>query len=224
MSLLDQDGVLPETQAPSLSRWLIMRWARGKLSALEVHEAAAAANSDPADPMLTELKNLALGNEHRSLTRLLKRHMKGAYPPPYVAKIPVWNETTGQQEIVDIPFQLPHETIANLPAEQANEWCATNTEIEALHQSWRTRVHVGDDARVAPVNLWGDTAPYHTGNDSVMLMLFGSMAVATRHWICCLSKKSFCQCGCKGNCTLQALMAVIVWSFTCLAGGGVSLA
>ena len=37
--------------------------------------------------------------------------------------------------------------------------------------------------------------------------------------ICSLRKSDLCQCGCRGLCTLQAVMRLISWSMNCLASG-----
>ena len=93
----------------------------------------------------------------------------------------------------------------------------SDSDLAALQ--WSNKVNVGsNDHLIAGVGIWGDGAVYNT-RDSIILILFniltGVAAVQHRIWLACISKKSLCQCGCQGRCTLEPLWDVIGWSLRC---------
>ena len=52
----------------------------------------------------------------------------------------------------------------------------------------------------AAFSLWGHTAPYHTGFDSVMFLLCRlTGTVRQRFWFVAMSKQTLCKYGCGGT-------------------------
>ena len=61
---------------------------------------------------MEDLARLGGKNANRSLRRkLLKQHR---WPKLYWSKIPCWNPKKQIQEMVEMPFLLPHEVVAKL--------------------------------------------------------------------------------------------------------------
>ena len=40
-----------------------------------------------------------------------------------------------------------------------------------------------------------------------------------RHWMCVVPKSLYCDCGCKGRCTIDAMLQLLVWCLRCLFMG-----
>ena len=208
----------------SHSEWLIRKWCRGRLSAVEVLDGARTVAANDQDPLLANLSRLNIHNAHRDLLRLLQRQCTDL-PPLYWAKVPLWDTRRNVQYIADIPFNLPHEWLHTL-ATDPSLWTDDFTpEMQDQLRSWKVRMGFGEEERrpICSLAVWGDTAPYHTGRDSVLLLLWSctssSQASGKRHWVTLVSKNTLCQCGCHGRHTLDALWRVIGWSLTVLVSG-----
>ena len=72
-----------------------------------------------------------------------------------------------------------------------------------------------DSSDMSSFCLWGDNAPMFNSNDSLFLFLFSILGCVdmTRYWLCCFPKRFMCNCGCKGRCTFDSVLDVIVWQF-----------
>ena len=219
--LLREDEDRIEMMASStLGIWFVQRWARGKMSALECLDGASRAADNEDDHLLTKLKKLGHSNPHRDLARLLKREYGGRFPPTYECEIPIWDDTLDRSVNEKLPFLLPHETLGMMSGEEVESWCANTSDVDELLGEWKQRVHFAEsDQPLAPVSIWGDTAPFHTGYDSILLLLFGSLSVTGRHWITCVPKSMLCRCGCNGTHSMNAIWSIVAWSFACLVAG-----
>ena len=76
------------------------------------------------------------------------------------------------------------------------------------------------DCPAVAVGVLGDSARYFT-RDQLYLLLFNVISGKNhkRYWVGAWSKRTQCDCGCKGRCTLDGIMAVFVWSIGCLVRG-----
>ena len=95
-------------------------------------------------------------------------------------------------------------------------------EVAKQLEQWKGRVECSEEGPpVSAINIWGDTAPFHTGEDSVLLLLWGCMAPALckRWWITLLTKPRICQCGCNGRHTLDRIWKIVGWSLRALIAG-----
>ena len=221
--LLGADEVFPESgdSEVKLSRWALMRWCRGKLSAPDVIDCCMHAPKSDHDPLAKQMAGIDPRNAHRGLMSAIKRHVPANVAPLYWANIPMYDETSRSQKLVPLPFCLPHEWLADMASADPEAWAASTPELQKVVEEWRQRVHApADDGKViAPLTLWGDSAPYHTGTDSVDLLLWGGANKESRNWITVISQAAMCRCGCGGKCTLVACWRVVNWSFQALLAG-----
>ena len=222
----DFDQLMLEAQQQSdLSKWLVKKWAKGKTSAEDLVEGAMAglrSNPNSGDPLLHRLARINPHNAHRDLVRTLLRGRPADLPPTYMAKIPLWSSDLGQCVWTEVPFLLPHEWLSWLAQPDTSPWTNATREIEAALQSWKDRTHASSEGPpIAPISVWGDSAPIGAGHDSVLLVLWRSTGMSQwqRRWITLLTKNSMCQCGCGGLHTLDEVWRVIGWSFRALASG-----
>ena len=228
MALLQPDeslsGLVQEAaDSESLGHWLVRKWCYGKLSAHDLVEGAKAAlvaNRSLDDYMVQKLATISEHNAHRDIVRFLQRHRPGSSPPIYMARIPLWKSDLNKSVLTEVPFCLPHEWLHFLAeGTDLKSWTRHPPEYEQKLREWeaRTRSCVQTTPLVA-MSIWGDTAPFHSGQDSVLLLLWSSACEnrGQRRWITLLTKSSLCQCGCGGLHTLDAVWAVIRWSLVAL--------
>jgi len=221
--LLAEDEPLVTTRPErTLSRWLLRKWCKGAMSAVDVVDAAAQAAPSDQDELLARLAKIQPQNASRDLVRTLRRVTAGSAYPTFDADIPVWDEATQSAATASIPFCLPHEVVGKVaPGPNGVEtWTECDDATAARLEGWKNKLHVPEQGPpVTPMNLWGDTAPYLTGQDSVLLLLWGSMVNYSRHWIAVLSKSQVCRCGCRGLHTMDAIWEILRWSFIALLIG-----
>ena len=96
----------------------------------------------------------------------------------------------------------------------------TNVQLENTFKNWKQRVGMDLDCPAVAIGVWGDSARYFT-RDQLYLLLFNVISGKNhkRYWVAAWSKRTQCDCGCKGRCTLEGIMAVFVWSIGCLVRG-----
>ena len=213
---LTLEDVVNEAEAQGdLANMLIDKWCHGKLSAHAlVNEARAsvATNRGAVDELLLRLVAFEHAhNAHRDLVQMLSRRHEEMVPPLLYAHVLTWDAQRSMAVETPLPFCLPHEWLHHLSSEDPASWCSASPEIEEQAMEWTRRVHLSEPGPpVAPLSVWGDTAPFHTV-DSVMLLLWGSLS--TEHWrwwwICLLAKSQLCRCGCSGMHTMDRIWAVI---------------
>ena len=219
------DEVVNEAAAQNdLAKLLIQKWCHGKLSAEELGNQAranVAANRGSIDELLLRLASLNPHNAHRDLVQILSKRHRAVLPPLFYANVPAWDKHRGVAVEMSVPFCLPHEWLHHLSAEGPASWCQAPTEIKEQVAEWKHRVRLSEDGPpVAPLSVWGDTAPFHNV-DSVMLLLWGSLSSEhwRRWWICLLAKSQLCQCGCSGIHTMDSIWEIIGWSLRSLVAG-----
>ena len=161
-------------------------------------------------------------NASRDINRTLQKETSSA--PLYIAQVPMWDYEADSQIQEDVAFSLVHETIDGLVSggEALEDWVGVELS-SALHntlQDWSGRTGIADEGNLVGVGLWGDAAPFHT-RDSVFILLFNILTGKNhaRHWVVAFAKRSVCKCGCKGRCTFEGVMRVVVWSLDALAAG-----
>ena len=86
-------------------------WQKGKISAVDFQQGAAASSGDvPDDPVLAKISRIDAGGKfnghgHRDLLRILGKFAK--MPPTYQALIDVWDEKTNRKTQSVMNFLLP---------------------------------------------------------------------------------------------------------------------
>ena len=119
-----------------------------------------------------------------------------------------------------VPFLLIHELVSTLVSDDTVGdwlgWADGREESAVTLEDWKERVDMSSKGPLcAASSLWGDTAPYHTGLDSVMLLLWSPFTgtVRQRFWFEALTKQMLCKCGCGGRHTLDPCWNVAKWCF-----------
>jgi hypothetical protein len=106
----------------------------------------------------------AAGHEgrNRNISRdMMRKLLKGCpLPPLYWAKVPVWVE--GKQVEEELPFLLPHESIAALPSE-VHQQALTITDMPELQALVDSTCQAFGVEALAPIGLHGDGVPISKG-------------------------------------------------------------
>ena len=160
----------------------------------------------------------------RGVQRSLAKHSTFQLEP-YVFSAPLWDATNEVSKPSDVAMLLPHDLLDRMiPEGKEEEYCKFVAGQEGFEHdvgSWCERTHCDmSGSFVAPCALWGDAAPYSRRDSIYVLVLTLLSGVHRIYWkLCCLTKRSICDCGCHGRHTFDQLFAVISWSFrACLAG------
>lgn len=231
MALLDEHDDLQDLVAQAESRddhatWLLRKWCKGKLSAEEVVDGAKTSMArDPhhdENDLLCRLSKINPHNAHRDLERMLLGRTNSKLPPIYEANIPLWDASRQQSENSKLPFNLIHEWADRMSIDNLDKWVEHTPEVGRELDEWRGRVGCTQEGPpIAAFSIWGDTAPFHTGIDSVLLLLWSCLcpALIKRWWITMLPKSLICQCGCAGRHTLDKIWKVVEWSLRALQVG-----
>lgn len=222
-----------KTTLDPLAKKLCKSYATGKLSAADVGELSeAAATSSSSSASIIQLAKAAPStgekasrnssrNLRATIDRLSDSQLTGL--EPYVCSIPIWDAANQRQVMADSSFLCLHEALDMLvPAGQEEEFTSLDTPDQAGFISdlrhWRARVHSAVSLPFLCLALWGDTAP-SSRTDSLCLLTVRLLSGIhkIRLWIWAGSKKQFCNCGCKGRHTTEAVFNVIAWMLRSLA-------
>lgn len=220
----------------ALARELLNLFARGEMSATNVHRLASAAWQDGWGrdcPLAQKLMTAMGGGSHSgNITRGL---MKAAKECGLLS-------TTAQPYEVDLPggagkmgMFLPHEILFHTDAQGI---FLSEAQLQAdclgrLLREWAAHPDVmfaGDLTQVAALGFHCDGVQYTStmragGGRSVIV---GSINIIsgqsnniknTRHPLFVLRKERLCKCGCQGYHSFQAILEVVAWSMRCLLAG-----
>ena len=110
---------------------------------------------------MEDLARLGGKNANRSLRRkLLKQHH---WPKLYWSKIPCWNPKKQIQEMVEMPFLLPHEVVAKLFEHGDANFILSRGILEEDRALLRAHAEACEPARdpatILPLGLWSDGVP-----------------------------------------------------------------
>ena len=94
-------------------------------------------------------------------------------PPVYWIVLPLWDELSGGCVPSRVPVLLIHEFF-HLGFQ--DDTAPLQQDIDA----WKHRVGYAGRALVAALTLWGDSAPYHAGWDSLILLLWTCISGSRR--------------------------------------------
>ena len=145
-------------------------------------------------------------------SRALKRVLKtdSVFAPTYIADVTMWDTSADEKTVGKMAFLPIHEALeAVVPPNEEYEWAsytpAQNGFRLALRE-WAVRVGLALStlANCLPIALWGDSAEF-SHRQSLFLLEFQVLSggCRKRFWICSFAKKSLCQCGCRGRCTMD---------------------
>ena len=162
-------------------------------------------------PSMVEWKQ-TLSPEH-----LRHRLLTDSRQKRYYAGIPMWDKVSNKRKKMWLPFLLPFVLFASMVSENPDMWSAAMVDCEMLPpQYFKHPVRKAWGNLACPVSLYSDGVP-HTKEDSVVAFYWTNLLKPTRHLICLIRKSDMCRCACKGQCTMDAVLRVITWSFNVLA-------
>ena len=220
---------------------LTRMYARGKLTASEVGQSAAATSSAHPYTACSLTKRLAKAARTRPASKKIRRnsakivkrgiasHATAVLSEPYIVDTPVWDRVAGRQVLRPVAFLPPHEVLDKVVAEgEENKWGSLEEDhqsgLKAELQEWAARIAV-DLATAVPwlcMALWGDSAPLTSqGRNALYLLTFTVLSgeFRKRFWLFACTKRDLCDCGCAGKCTLDEAWKVVAWSCRALLAG-----
>ena len=158
-------------------------------------------------------------NTHRDVVRVMSKQSR--MPMVYQAKAQFWGSLTNQPCEDWMYFMLPHEVL-DRQVDVPSEWLGLDSCYSGLQANlgqWCAELRQ-DPQQTAVLGIWGDTAPYNN-RDCLLLVLFNCISGNhhRRFWVCGMSKKTLCQCGCSGRCTSDKIWEVVAWSLGALLSG-----
>ena len=139
----------------------------------------------------------------------------------YWVDVPIHNHQTNRRTLQRHPMLLIHERVAAAFAHDATQFLPPEGERDALlgvprFASCALLRALGWN-RLALLGFYIDAAPW-SKRDSFYAFYWYGIFSTQRHLITVIRKHDLCKCGCGGRCSLQAILAVIAWSFGCLRG------
>ncbi len=195
-----------------------------KLSAPDIHNVIAGASASGASGVADLAAAGHRGTVKRNLSRdLMRKFLKNTSAPPlYSAKIKLWDVEAQTRVEGELPFLLPHEMMYTLKRHDPSALEEAKVpphmpELAALLQ--RATRELGSEDMVA-LGLHGDGVPYLKKESlEIMSWNFPGCPVMDRVPLTAVPKKHVCQCGCRGGCTWDCILAVVTWSLQALAVG-----
>ena len=211
----DEESTTNRSEKPS--KFLHKLWSKGKISTTDLQEGAATAA--PIDPLCEEWSKIgASGSQpshcQRDFFRVLGK--KSSLPSLYVAEAPMWDHYTKTQVPGFLYFMLPFEVLAGMVTPNTvRAWAAMPDDKKMLGRTlndWSRRTHTKNDGKILTMGVWGDAAPFHT-RDSLYLMLWNILSGTShkRFWFTVFTKRTTCDCGCRGRHTFEVVWEVMKW-------------
>ena len=160
-----------------------------------------------------DLARLGGKNANRSLQRkLLKQHY---WPKLYWSKIPCWNPKKQIQEMVEMPFLLPHEVVAKLFEHGDANFILSRAILEEDRALLRAHAEACEPATILPLGLWSDGVPcnWDRSQSLEIIALTLPSIPGYRFPLFCIKKAQVKQT------TMDSALQVLVWSFQQMALG-----
>jgi hypothetical protein len=215
---------LRKRRVNGIANFALLRYKRGQFSAVDVQELHDANQENPFAHLLED--DPIDPRESKNASRDTMRNMarSSTLPLPYYADIVSWDATNSCQCAEQVAFLLPHELAEALIGPEGPQQYTTiklEDPLFAARTAWGQRVNptVPNPEEFAPIGIWGDAAPLNKRNKSLYLLQWNFLQEQARYWICAFASDLLCKCGCKGKCTFDSIMDVIVWSFRCMYFG-----
>ena len=165
-----------------------------------------------------DLARLGGKNANRSLRRkLLKQHH---WPKLYWSKIPCWNPKKQIQEMVEMPFLLPHEVVAKLFEHGGANFVLSRAILEEDRALLRAHAEACEPARdpatILPLGLWSDGVPcnWDRSQSLEIIALTLPSIPGYRFPLFCIKKAFQVK-----QTTMDSALQVLVWSFQQMAVG-----
>ena len=195
------------------------RYATGQLSAKDVCEAASAVHGHGLG--VADLVNSSQRNHQRTLDRALDLD-RFVEENVYYVDVPVYNHRLGARTVRKHPLLLVHERVAAIARADPAAFHVPEESRDGILGLPRIRdctlLQEHGWPNVALLGMYSDAAPW-SRTDSFIALYWNNVFDRRRQLITLIRKKDLCGCGCRGRCSMQALLSAIVWSFNCLRAG-----
>ena len=122
-----------------------------------------------------------------------------------------------------VPVFVPHEQLySDAVSEEMRtrlREAITNEELpRSYYEHPLVRQYNTMEDPMLPLNVYMDGVPYsHT--DSVIGIFIENFISGQRYAIGVIRKKLLCRCGCRGFCSINAILSFVAWSFRCMRDG-----
>ena len=191
-----------------------------KLSSKDLRETGSlsskAGSKGVKDVAKVGAKGFQPGNCHRDLKKLFRKDSSA--PKPYYAQIPTHCPDSGKNGVlVWIPFLLLHEMILWLLSKKTIVVKEVSTfpkgsGQETDHHAFCKNTKIPPEKNMA-IGQHMDGVP-HQKRQSLECMSWNFPAIPwmERILFSCIEKAFLCRCGCAGRCTINAMLAVFIWS------------
>lgn len=218
---------------PSAVAWrsyVAQLYLSNKESSVMVHQLLMKADAAGAMGAKDLVRSGMHGKHPKNLPRdLMRKLTKGIQlPEPYMASIPVKDPKTGLKRKAELPFLLPHEMLyylvdsSRLKMEDITNTNRKDFNLASLVASVCSRFQVNPQTFV-PLGFHGDGVAHHKGLKKASTEVYSwnllSIEDSERILFTCVSKSFLCGCGCKGRCTIDAILQVFSWSMQVLLSG-----
>ena len=219
----------------TIGEFLVSSYKAGNMTSRQFREGARAASSSAGD--LTRVVSSSMDKirmrrgkakpDTRSDSRTVNRFLKKKHaelPEPYIAEVPVWDDSVNAQVLKPLKVYPPHESLDSIVKPGCEEEWSTFDDSQSGFreslQNWSSRVQVKLGGPWLCLALWGDSAPFNK-RDSLYLLTYRVLNGQHRRrvWIAGLSKRMLCACGCFGRHTFDALFDIVAWSMRALLSG-----
>ena len=190
----------------------------GDLAAQRAHSLFAAANAAGTHHVTDLAGNKRPdGNSARDLLRRLRK--SSHWPPLYWADIPVWLDKKQKEEIVQIPFLLPHEVVHAMfqwtDIGNFSDLAHLPTDERALLETGK--ILLGRDVPLLPLGLWMDGVPCNWDRShSLNVLTISFPSACGPHRSVRIPLFGIKQHFCSKHKTFDAVFEVICWSLRML--------
>jgi hypothetical protein len=206
------DGADPRLHPSEMLQWLLTRYATGRLNAKDVCTAAWSLRvSEPGLQPLALSPDAQTGKYEPHLSTSLGQNQ-------FVADTLLWQKIPQQaagRELVKHPFLPPHEGIAADMIPGNAPW----VRLPFYQQSELLQQHGPDSCVLAHAFIDGvDIAGKARRRPASILVIYWCPVqdvkdIKCRRLFTAIHKSSLCRCGCRGACTVDAMLAILAWSF-----------
>ena len=237
---LGVDDGSPAPGRSELGRYFANLYGEGLLPARHIAEGASASSRDHHGDVAEDVARLASArptklrkrgdvcrpdsrHASRGVQRALAHHSR--LPETFRFDCPLWDRVAGVPVTEKVAILLPHQLLdTQIPPGMEYEYCDCSDFQQGLAgelEEWKQSVGFQPDGRpVAALALWGDAAPYSQRDSLYMLVLTILSGEHRKYfWLCGISKRKLCDCGCRGRHTLDCLWQALIWSLNCLIVG-----
>ena len=137
----------------------------------------------------------------------------------YWGRVAIWDYQEEERKMIDFPINAPHDQFASAYLERPTDFqVAAHDDPQLSPLYFRHSVYQRVGHLAAPIGYFSDGVP-HSKKDSFFAFYWSNGLTGQRFLICSLRKSDLCKCGCKGFCTLGAVLRMIAWSFNVVAEG-----